>query len=79
MASPQLRTIKHVYLCDDDTGEVEGMFDENGKLLGAWSCNDGSWRGEYFDNFLLELGIKVEYPDDNEKLKEKLKEACSCE
>jgi hypothetical protein len=35
------------------------MFDENGKLLGCWSCNDAKWRHEYFNHFMDRLGIEV--------------------
>ena len=62
------RTIYHVYA---DEYEVEGMFDEDGKLLGAWSGNDGTWRHEYFNEFLKKLGITVKHNDD-EKLTAKL-------
>ncbi len=67
--------IFNVYDCGDE-GEIEGMFDDKGNLLGWWSCNDGNWRGEYFDGFLSKLGIEVVYDsDDEEKLVRKLRRA----
>lgn len=54
-----MKTIYHVY--SDSDGEIEGMFDADGNMLGAWCCNDGLWRGEYFDPFLRKLGIEVKY------------------
>lgn len=56
-----MRNIYFVDLESDETGECQGMFDEDGNLLGMWASNDGNWRGEYFDGFLRELGIKVNY------------------
>jgi hypothetical protein len=64
--------IYFVYACDEDgSGEVEGMFSEDGTLLGSWACNDGQWRSEYFNHFMNKLGINVEASDD-ELLAEKL-------
>lgn len=40
-------------------GEVEGMFDEKGKLLDCWSCRDANWRNEYFNGFMEKLGVQV--------------------
>jgi hypothetical protein len=40
-------------------GEMEGMFDESGKMLGSWCLNDAHWRGEYMEGFLEKLGIVV--------------------
>jgi hypothetical protein len=36
------------------------MFSETGELLGIWSCNDATWRNEYFSDFMEALGFKVE-------------------
>jgi hypothetical protein len=63
-------TIYHVYDCEH--GEIEGMFSEDGKLLGAWCTNDGKWRGEYFDGFLQTLDIQVKYLDDEKDPRQKL-------
>lgn len=41
-------------------GEMQGMFDDTGKMLGSWSCNDANWRGEYMEGFLNKLGIIVD-------------------
>ncbi len=59
-----MKTIYHVYYegYEDglpETGEIEGMIDSDGNLLGAWAANDGTWRGEYFDGFMEKLGIEV--------------------
>lgn len=47
------------YFSSDKPFECEAMFDEKGKLLGCWSCNDANWRNEFFDDFLEKLGIEV--------------------
>jgi hypothetical protein len=44
-------------------GEVQGMFDMEGNLLGAWSDNNAAWRNEYFSPFLEKVGIIVEEGD----------------
>lgn len=41
-------------------GENEGVFDETGKLIDCWSCNDANWRDEYFNGFMEKLGIKMQ-------------------
>lgn len=46
---------------------MKGMFDEGGAMLGWWSCNDGGWRGEYFDPFLEAAGIHVVYDQGQDK------------
>jgi hypothetical protein len=53
-----MRTITHVYDCGPQ-GEIEGMFDEYGKLLGTWCSNDATWRDEYFADFMDALDITV--------------------
>jgi hypothetical protein len=45
---------------DDDVGEVEGMFSEDGALLGMWASNDATWRDEYFREFMRAIGIEVD-------------------
>lgn len=65
----------HVSICDDDVGEVEGMFDaDTEELLGAWCGNDARWRSEYFNGFMGILGFDVGYSEDP-KLIKKLKKA----
>ena len=44
---------------DSDLGEVEGMFSEEGELLGAWCLNDAQYRVEYMNGFLAALGFDV--------------------
>lgn len=54
-----MRTIYIVDACDENLGEAQGVFDEKGKLISAWSCNDANWRDEYFNGFMKTLGITV--------------------
>lgn len=54
-----MKTIYFVNYCGDDCGEVEGMFDVDGKAIDMWCCNDASWRNEYFSGFMSSLGINV--------------------
>lgn len=49
----------------------QGMFDNKNKLLSYWHNNDASWREEYFDDLMHQLGFTVKYSDDVE-LKNKL-------
>ena len=56
-----------------DGHEVEGMFDENKRLLGAWCLNDADWRHEYMNGFMRKLGINVVHSMDAE-MKQTLKE-----
>lgn len=57
MAKNKAKVIYHFYT--EKWGEVEGMFDESGKMLGTWFLNDAHWRGEYMDGFIAELGFEV--------------------
>jgi hypothetical protein len=66
-----MRVIKHVYT--EEYGEIEGMFDEGDHLISAWSCNDATWRNEYFDEFIKELGAKVITSDDPKLVKKLIK------
>ena len=52
-----MKTVYYAY--NEEYGEVEGMFDEAGELLGTWCCNDANWRHEYFDSFMLSLGVSI--------------------
>lgn len=70
-----MRTFYLVSVTSDEVGEVQGFF-EDGKLVHSWDCNDGNWRGEYFDPILEELGAEVIYSDDP-KLEKKLVESHS--
>lgn len=56
-AGPATRTIYHFRT--DDLGEVEGMFDEDYRLLDTWCLNDAHWRQEYMAGFLSKLGVIV--------------------
>lgn len=59
-----MRRIYNIYV--EEAGEAEAMYvehdDDGFKLIGYWFMNDATWRGEYFDGFMEELGITVEYP-----------------
>jgi len=57
------------YACDEDGAEAQGMFSEDGTLLGSWSLNDGNWRSEYFNNFMKNVGITVEASEDEQLIK----------
>lgn len=52
-----MRTLYHAY--SEEHGECEAMFSESGDLLGIWSCNDATWRNEYFRDFMEALGFEV--------------------
>ena len=67
--------IYSVSICEDDVGEVEGMFDAKGVLLGWWSLNDANWRHEYFEGFMSELGLEVIEASNDRKLVSKLRRA----
>jgi len=66
-----MKTIYHISL---DSPEVQGIFDVNGNLLGAWSSNDANWRSEYFSEFMEQLGIREENPSKSlrDNMKKKL-------
>ena len=53
--------MKTIYIisAENDFGEAEGVFEENGTFVDMWASNDGDWRHEYFNPFMLALGIKV--------------------
>ena len=53
--------MKPVYVVsieDDEVGEVQGMFDEDFKLIDYWSLNDANWRSEYFEGILNHFGYE---------------------
>lgn len=54
-----LPKIYHTQLCDDDAGEVEGVFNEAGELLSWWACNDASLRPEYMRGLFTALGYDL--------------------
>jgi hypothetical protein len=66
------KILYHVDIADDDVGEVEGFFDEQGNLLHCWSMNDALWRSEYLNPLLEELGYTVKHSGASEFL-EKLR------
>ncbi len=56
-AGPATRTIYHFYT--EEHGENEAMFDESFNILGAWHCNDATFRWEYMRGWLKALDIVV--------------------
>lgn len=56
--------MRTLYLANGKEFEAEGMFDKDGTLLGFWSCNDASWRNEYFLPFMHALGFNIESAPD---------------
>lgn len=55
--------IYSIYIEDSDLGEVEGMINDKGEVIGYWWSNDASWRNEYFGPFMQKLGITVVTPE----------------
>jgi hypothetical protein len=41
-------------------GEHDVFFDEEGRIIDYWSCNDAGWRGEYFAGLMTYMGFEVE-------------------
>jgi len=52
-----MKTIYFIY-SEGECGEVNGVFDAEENILGYWSCNDATWRNEYFSGFMAKLKIK---------------------
>lgn len=61
------KTIYLLSLVDDEAGEIEGMFTEDGTCLGGWNLNDAQWRREYFGYFMSQLGVTVKNASDEQK------------
>jgi len=57
-----------MYCNDDDVGECELWFNESKKCIGAYSCNDASWRGEYYDHIFKSLGVIISYMEYDEDI-----------
>ena len=53
-----MKKLVFVSVCDDEVGEVEGMFQEDGTLIDMWANNDATWRSEYFSGILEYLGAE---------------------
>lgn len=57
----------NLYLVDlylENGGEIQGMFESDGTLIGHWSCDDALWRKEYFSSMMRALGYTVEYSEN---------------
>lgn len=67
-----MKTIYIIY-SEGEAGECDIVFDSNLKVIDGWSCNDATWRGEYFDGLMKQLGIivKSSHPKLTEKVVEK--------
>ena len=62
-----MKKIVFVGVENDEVGEVEGMFEEDGTLIDLWACNDATWRSEYFSGILKYLGAKEVHLDWRDK------------
>ena len=51
-----MKIIYHFYT--EEPFEYEAMFD-GGIIIDAWSCNDASWRNEYFSGLMSYLDVQV--------------------
>jgi hypothetical protein len=77
-----VKVVHFVYA--DKNGECEGLFDADFNLIYFWSCNDATWRSEYFAGVLEYLGATEGDPSDAEydtmvgKLNDATKEAWRC-
>lgn len=61
-----------VYVDESNIGEAEGFLDDKGNVLDYWSCNDATWRDEYFNPVFKKLGIEI-LDDFSAVAKKKLK------
>lgn len=60
-----MTNLKTLYLISDEScGEIEGIFDTKGKLLGGWDRIDAVWREENFAGLMAKLGYSVKYRED---------------
>lgn len=57
----------YIIYSEGSAGEVEGAFDFCGNLLDFWSCNDASFRTEYFRGFLEKLGVEIVRPTEKQR------------
>ena len=55
--------MKTLYFVNTGDDLIEGVFDNIGKLLDAWSPNDANWRNEYFCDFMAKLGFNCQGGD----------------
>ena len=55
-----MTTIYHVWIEDDnDLGEYDAFFDEEGNFIHGWDGNDANYRNEYMDPLMQALGVTV--------------------
>jgi hypothetical protein len=52
-----MKTIYIIYT--ERYGENNLVFDSKLKCIDGWSCNDATWRDEYFNGLMKQLGIEV--------------------
>ena len=68
--------MKTIYiLFYEDFGEIDIAFDKDGAPLHWWSCNDATWRQEYFGPLMKTLGVEVKTSADPDTRKKFLKNA----
>jgi hypothetical protein len=48
----------NLYYANPGDDIIEGVFHQDGRLLGYWSPNDANWRS-YFNLFMKELGFEM--------------------
>jgi hypothetical protein len=61
-----MKTIYIIPFNDDETGEIQVAFDENGKYLHWWSMNDAHYRDEYMGPLFLEVGLNIHTYHENQ-------------
>lgn len=67
-----MKTI-YIIFSEGKAGECQIVFNDKLKVMDGWSCNDATWRGEYFNGLLEDFGVKVKssHPSLTDKVVEK--------
>ena len=55
-------TTLYVVYSGGECGELQGVFTEREDLLHFWSCNDATWREEYFNGLMEKIGFTTKEP-----------------
>jgi hypothetical protein len=53
--------LKKIYAVYVQSPEMELFFDENGKYITGWSCNDACYRDEYMSSLFTHCGYEIVY------------------